>query len=256
MQMFGSEYACHLASESPFSPIVMKSKSRSFKKKSSSKKSSTSFTNPPSYPQPSHPTVVGSSESDHTSVNSHPVSDGIIPCAPSHVSSISGMSMSSTSASRKSSLEETSEDILNAAITDILVTYGNETPPKGYYRITHTSDGVDMESLKQMSSGGVTSLMSGRKGSSVFLNVKKEPKWDRAVQRPCVTALAIIFPDKNEFVPPGFCVVRRQVGGDVEKGKSRSGRDNMDTMEDGGSSASHPANLNHGTSGERVYLCY
>ena len=76
-----------------------------------------------------------------------------------------------------------------------------------------------------MNSGGVTSLMSGRKGSSVFLNVKKEPKWDRAVQRPCVTALAIIFPDKNEFVPPGFCVVRRQVGGDVEKGKSRSGRD-------------------------------
>ena len=40
--------------------------------------------------------------------------------------------------------------------------------------------------------------------------------------------------------------MRRQVGGEIEKGKSRSGRGNMDSIEDG-SLASNPDKLNHGT---------
>ena len=66
-------------------------------------------------------------------------------------------------------------------------------------------------------------------------NVKKESNWDRAAQRPCVTALALIFPERKEFVPPGFSVVRKFNA--LPKSGDRS-----------------PANLNFG--GEPVYLCF
>lgn len=137
------------------------------------------------------------------------------------------------SASRQSlrtfALETASDDVASGAVTDIVVTRGATGPPKGYYRISQTFFGEDY--------GGAE-----RKGREIHIHVKKEPNWDRAAQRPCVTALTVIFPDRKEFVPPGFCVVSFYDG-------TESGRISK-------LSAPVPADLNLGVGSERVYLCY
>lgn len=267
MQMFGSEYARHLCSDSIFSPPVRKVKSRTFpkmlkKKKNASTSASMAMTHSPTRGETvsisANETGSASAMSGMTGSHSHQYStrnQETIGFAGS-VSTMSNTSSSLHSRTRGVNLEDAPSDIIGAAITDVVVTHGAEKPPKGYYRISQTSNGTALETLKASNSGGI----GKRKVTGVYLNVKKEQKWDRAVQRPCVTALAVIFPDRNEFVPPGFCVVRRY------KGPNRSGRtntndDNKDdksTKDDdqGSSSTSFPANLNFGTSGERVYLCY
>jgi hypothetical protein len=255
MQMFGSEYARHLSSESPFSPTMYQVKTRSFtkkampkKKRSSSSSAAATFVGPGSPVSPTAPengatnNATGSHKEGFESAN---VS----------VSTLSNASLkTSGSTSACMNLEDAPPEILSAAITDILVTHGTESPPKGYYRISQTSSGIEMDSLKSINVGGI----GKRKKSAVYLNVKKEPKWDRAVQRPCVTALTVIFPDRNEFVPPGFCVVRRYKAGQVSEKKTLKDSEKYDDSfpKEGEMGFSHPANLNFGTSGERVYLCY
>ncbi|KAL3925220.1 MAG: hypothetical protein SGILL_000556 [Bacillariaceae sp.] len=120
-------------------------------------------------------------------------------------------------------LEDAEKSVLTGPITDVIVTQGDEVPPKGYYR------------LSQSASGGSFSLRDRK--SALHICVKKETNWDRAAQRPCVTALTIIFPERKEFVPPGFSVVRKQ--------KSKTGS----------TTEKPPANLNYG-GGEVVFLCY
>ena len=113
-------------------------------------------------------------------------------------------------------IENQSPDVLTGAITDILVTVGNERPPKGYYRIAQSSSGLDLSAMKRAkakaskagggggssagskSSGKSALAQLGRKPVALHLNVKKEANWDRAVQRPCVTAITVIYPDRNE----------------------------------------------------------
>lgn len=113
-------------------------------------------------------------------------------------------------------LEDAKPAIQTGALLDVLVTSHDEPPPSGYYRISQTGSG------KSASFGGPLAM---------YLNVKKEAVWDKAAQRPCVTALTLIFPDRHEFVPPGFCIVRLASDG-------------------------QPANLNQSFPGaERVYLC-
>jgi hypothetical protein len=149
---------------------------------------------------------------------------------------------------RALNIEDASVAALTAAITDIIVTHGTQMPPKGYYRISQTGEGDQFTALRKTSShSGVSGLIPGRRTTQVFINVKKEPNWDRAAQRPCVTALAVIFPDRKEFVPPGFCVVRRY--------KSQVG-DSSDNGEKPSSAANMAADLNFGSTGERVFLCY
>lgn len=255
MQMFGSEYARHLSSESPFSPTMFQVKNRSFtkkimpkKKRSSSSSAAATFIGPGS---PVSPTVAENGAMNHTS-GGH--KEGFESTNVS-VSTLSNASLkTSGSASACMNLEDAPPEILSAAITDILVTHGTESPPKGYYRISQTSSGIELDSLKSINVGGI----GKRKKSAVYLNVKKEPKWDRAVQRPCVTALTVIFPDRDEFVPPGFCVVRKyKAGQGFEKKSLKDSEKNDDSFpKDGETGFSHPANLNFGTSGERVYLCY
>ena len=126
-------------------------------------------------------------------------------------------------------LEDADEAIVTGAVTDIIITHDATSPPKGYYRISQTLSGDDFGGLE-------------RKGPQVHINVKKEVNWDRAAQRPCVTALAVIFPERKEVVPPGFCVVSLYEG--TENGKVSK------------SSGPNPADLNRGSNGERVYLCY
>ncbi|KAL7550350.1 hypothetical protein ACHAWF_013593 [Thalassiosira exigua] len=143
------------------------------------------------------------------------------------------------------SLDDCPNSVATAAITDVIVTSGSDVPPRGYYRAFQLGE----ESLKNM--------VPGRKRLRLYLNVKKEPNWDRAVQRPCVTAFCVIYPDRNEFVPPGFSVVRHhQLSGSNEGGKKKEGSSKNDNGDQLGSSASPPANLNLSFSGERVYMCY
>eukprot|EP00557_Chaetoceros_sp_GSL56_P011172 CAMPEP_0176485444 /NCGR_PEP_ID=MMETSP0200_2-20121128/5040_1 /TAXON_ID=947934 /ORGANISM="Chaetoceros sp., Strain GSL56" /LENGTH=2385 /DNA_ID=CAMNT_0017882083 /DNA_START=272 /DNA_END=7429 /DNA_ORIENTATION=+ len=255
MQMFGSEYARHLSSESPFSPTLFHVKSRSFTKKMMPKKKRSSSSSAAA-------TLVGSGSPVSPTATENGAMNNV---TGSHkegfesgnvsVSTLSNTSLKTTgSASACMNLEDVPPDILSAAITDIVVTHGSECPPKGYYRISQTSSGIDMDSLKSINIGGI----GKRKKSAVYLNVKKEHKWDRAVQRPCVTALTVIFPDRNEFVPPGFCVVRRyRATQGAEKKMLKDSEKNDDSFpKDGESGSSHPANLNYGTPGDRVYLCY
>lgn len=140
-------------------------------------------------------------------------------------------------------VEDADDAVLTGAITDILVTHGCAQPPKGYYRISQTLFGDGFSALYKTGPG------LGRRALQVHLNVKKEPNWDRAAQRPCVTALAVIFPDRNEFVPPGFCVVR-QFGEDPETNAKGA------TENSASSEPPKPANLNCRPNGERIFLCY
>lgn len=126
-------------------------------------------------------------------------------------------------------LENASQEIVTGAITDIIVTRGAMLPPKGYYRISQTHFGDDFGGLE-------------RKGREIHINVKKEPKWDRAAQRPCVTAITVIFPERKEVVPPGFCVVSLYDGKAITRHSV--------------SSEANPADLNLGMCAERIYLCY
>jgi len=121
-------------------------------------------------------------------------------------------------------IEDTDSSVLTGPITDIITTHGVEKPPKGYYRVSQSPSGEPF-------------FIRDRK-STMFLCVKKETNWDRAAQRPCVTAISLIFPDRKEFVPPGFSLVRLQRSLPSTSVPTRS-----------------PANLNIGGS-EPVYLCF
>lgn len=151
-----------------------------------------------------------------------------MPIRPPRQSSIPSLSAGRLTL-RTFALETASDDVASGAITDIVVTRCTAVPPMGYYRISQTFFGEDY--------GGAE-----RRGREVHIHVKKEPNWDRAAQRPCVTALTVIFPERKEFVPPGFCVVSFYDG-------TESGRISK-------LSAAAPANLNLGLGSERVYLCY
>jgi len=153
-------------------------------------------------------------------------------------------------------LEDQDNAILTGAIVDICITNGEDTPPpKGYYRISQTVDGEEFHALK--ATGGA---VSPKWKSSTYINVKKEPNWHRAAQRPCVTAITVIFPDRQEFVPPGFCVVRehcRSPSFTQRKGTS-NGQATLNTNghkeERETSIKDQPANFN--THGERVFVCF
>ncbi|KAL7446952.1 hypothetical protein ACHAXM_010695 [Skeletonema potamos] len=143
-------------------------------------------------------------------------------------SSLNKESVESGGSSLILSLDDCPNAVATAAITDVIITSGSHViPPKGYYRAFP---------------------IGKKKDELLYVNVKKEPHWDRAVQRPCVTAICVIYPDRNEFVPPGFSVVRYYQATTDDKIADNSNNNS-------GSLAS-PANVNPSTSGERVYLCY
>ena len=260
IQMFGSEYARHLSSESPFSPMVPKMKQPKQKKNrkiaSSSSVAAASFISDGGSLSP----TSQASSSVATNLRGGNIPEGFQRSTNYSVSTISTNNSHGSSSSQSMVLEDASDDILSAAITDIVVTHGKEMPPRGYYRIAHTSNCTQMDTLKQMSTGN-KGVLGRKKFSSVHLNVKKEPKWDRAVQRPCVTAITVIFPDRNEFVPPGFCVVRKHEAAVLQSDKrgidkKTNGAEKDKEKEEDKVSTTEPANLNFGTTGERVYLCY
>jgi hypothetical protein len=150
------------------------------------------------------------------------------------------------------SLDDCPHSVATAAITDVVITSGSEIPPRGYYRAFPLGE----ESNRN-------NMVPGRKHPRLYLNVKKEPSWERAAQRPCVTAFCVIYPDRNEFVPPGFSVVRHHQtntasneSGKKKKEGGRGTKSSATKYDELGSSGSPAANINPSSTGERVYMCY
>lgn len=104
-------------------------------------------------------------------------------------------------------------DILEAPIIDICIVQSGDVIPDGFYRLLKSP-------LNKKAN-----LNSASGGNPIFLCIKK----DLTGQLPPITNLLIIFPDRGEYVPPGYHTVQR--------GKMS-------------------CNLNVGTSAEHVYLCY
>jgi len=109
--------------------------------------------------------------------------------------------------------EVTDVTILSAPICDICVIQRGQEVPQGYFRLYRTPKNKK------------ANLNAGSGGNQIYLCILK----DRSGGATPITAISVIFPDRNEFVPPGFQVVKR---------------DNQ------------PCNVNAGTAAERVYICY
>jgi hypothetical protein len=114
------------------------------------------------------------------------------------------------------------------ALLDMVISTGDNLPPAGFYRLGSSRNPFQLERGKQ----------------TLFIDVKKEPSWDKAAQRPCITALAIVFPDRHEFVPPGFSIVR-----DRKSPQSDKSIQSCEVQEKNGS----PANIGQS---ERAFLCF
>ena len=104
-------------------------------------------------------------------------------------------------------------EILSAPITDICVIQRGDAVPTGFYKISLTP------------SGKKANLNTGSGGNALFLCFKKDPTRETSP----ITALVVIFPDRGEFILPGFFAVRR---------------------------SGTACNINAGTASERVFLCY
>jgi hypothetical protein len=157
--------------------------------------------------------------------------------------------------------------VLAAPITDICLVHKTDPIPDGFYRLSKTLS--NRKATLNYKSGG----------NEIYVCIKKDPAPNAAF----VTSLIVIFPDKNEIYPPGFLVVRRgnqvcnvNTGTSAERiflcyKKERSGSaitdllvmfpgkqefppKNYNLLET--SPSGIPANLNAGTGGGRVYLCY
>ncbi|CAM9459859.1 unnamed protein product, partial [Phaeothamnion confervicola] len=115
-----------------------------------------------------------------------------------------------------------------AAVVDITVAYGNEPVPEGFVRVLKTVGAKRAD------------LNSGAGGQYLYLCVRKaKPPAATPGSRDrresgggvdaAIVGLAVIFPDRDEHVPPTYSPIRRK-GLQVD--------------------------LNYHTQGERVYLCY
>lgn len=122
--------------------------------------------------------------------------------------------MSSSSAVDSHDYEDViSESILKAPISELCVIQRGEPVPHGFLRISRTP--TNKKANLNASSGG----------NHLFFCIKK----DLSEEAIPITALVLIFPDRSEFVPPGYFVARHD---------------------------KFACNLNSGTSAERIFLCY
>jgi len=165
--------------------------------------------------------------------------------------------------------EVTSAVILNAPISDICVIQKSEVPPAGYYRISKTPTGKK------------ANVNTGSGGTHMYLCIKKDSAASQE-QAP-ITSILLVFADRGETLPPFYSLVRRSkypcnfnLGTSGERvylayKRERQGNPLTDiqvilpgsaeTNPPGfalldKSPSGLPANLNNGTGGSRVYLCY
>ncbi len=126
---------------------------------------------------------------------------------------IKGVITGSNAADSREYEDIISKEVLASPICDICVVQYNEPIPDGFYRISKSP------------SNKSANLNSGSGGNKIFLCIKK----DMTGQLAPITNLIVIFPDRGEYVPPGYHVVHR--------GKQA-------------------CNVNTGTSSERIYICF
>ncbi len=176
--------------------------------------------------------------------------------------------------------EITDIKVLQAPIIDICIIQRGDIIPEGYYRLGKTPGNKK------------ANLNSGSGGTHIFLCIKKdltqlEPQHPSKVAANSthspVTAVVVIFPDKGECIPPGFFVIRRdkhvcnlntgtsseriflcykkERGGNpitdiqvILPGKNEECPLNFNIIDKSPTGLS--ANLNTGTGGGRIFLCY
>ena len=107
----------------------------------------------------------------------------------------------------------TDPDILSAPICDVCIVQAKTPAPPGFYRIHRTPSNKKAD------------LNTSSGGNPLYLCIKK----DLSGTLYPITNFIVVFPDRNEYTPPGFAVVNR------------------------GRTA---CNLNSGTNAERIFLCY
>lgn len=122
-------------------------------------------------------------------------------------------SSSSSSTGSQDYEDVTLPEILNSSISEICIIQKGDPIPNGYYRLSKTPTNKK------------ANLNAHSGGNPIFLCIKK----DLTGNATPVTSIVVIYPDKNEFVPPGYFVVKKR---------------------------NHACNLNTGTSLERIFLCY
>ncbi len=104
-------------------------------------------------------------------------------------------------------------EILNAPICDVCIVQSKTLPPPGFYRLHKTPTNKKAD------------LNLASSGNPLYLCIKK----DLSGALYPITNFIVVFPDRNEYTPPGYAVVNR--------GKTA-------------------CNLNSGTTSERIFLCY
>lgn len=157
-------------------------------------------------------------------------------------------------------------EVLAAPICDMCIVFKGDPMPPGFLRIARTNK------LKK------ADLNHGAGGVSCYLCIKKDPTGEAIP----VTGLTVVYPDRKEHVPPGYMVLRRNDKpvnintGSSERVYICMKRDqlanpltdvqvifpskgeypprNFDLVEL--SSSGLEANLNLGTSGNKIMLCY
>ncbi len=173
--------------------------------------------------------------------------------------------------------EITDIKVLQAPIIDVCIIQRGDVIPEGYYRLGKTPGNKK------------ANLNAGSGGTHIFLCIKKDLS-QMQPQHPSkitthspITAIVVIFPDKGECIPPGFFVMRRDkhvcnlnTGTSSERvflcyKKERGGNPITDIQvilpgknEEcpryyniiDKSPTGLPANLNTGTGGGRIFLCY
>lgn len=88
----------------------------------------------------------------------------------------------------------TDASILRAPICDFEIIQSGEPVPEGFYRLSK-----NMKNKKAVLNSGVTGM------PHLYLCLKKCTSSDELP----ITALMIVFPNRNELVPPGYTVVKR-----------------------------------------------
>lgn len=159
-------------------------------------------------------------------------------------------------------------DILSAPIVDICIVQSGEPIPDGFYRIYKTPGNRK------------ATLNSGNGGNSIYLCIRK----DLTGQFAPITNIIVIFPDRGEYVPPGYHLVQRgkNAACNVNAGTSADHifigfkrdflgnpiTDIQPIMIDKGEEVpknynmiektifGSQANLNTGTGGAEIHLCY
>ncbi|CAK4708806.1 unnamed protein product [Aphanomyces euteiches] len=106
---------------------------------------------------------------------------------------------------------------VQSPITDLAVVFSGDIVPE------------DFEKVEKSPSGIKADLNRGRRGQFVFLCHKRESMSAFGHKRPPISDIILIYPERGESPPPNYEFVQRR---------------------------GVPANLNAGTSGEKLYMCY